>query len=191
MAGNRRNRGDRRDAIVDAALELFAERGYRGATLAAIAQRAGLTQQGLLHYFPSKEKLLVEVLRLRDERDVEALSHGTDSVSLDGLATLVDLNAQRRGMVQSYTVLSADSVTEEHPAREYFQDRYRRFRRRLAATIRAEHGDALPEGLDADRAAALVIAMMDGLQLQWLLSDEELDMPGLFRTFLGLLGRQG
>lgn len=187
MAGSRRTRGDRRDEILDAALELFAERGYRGATLAAIAHRAGLTQQGLLHYFPSKERLLVEVLRLRDERDVEALSDGTSVVSLDALATLVELNTARRGIVQSYTVLSADSVTEDHPAREFFQERYRRFRGRLAATVRAECGEELPGGLDPEQAAALIIAMMDGLQLQWLLSEEDLNMADLFRRFLDVL----
>ena len=187
MAGSRRGREDRRDAILEAALELFAERGYRGATLAAIARRAGLTQQGLLHYFPSKENLLAEVLRLRDDRDVEALSHGDAPLSLDGLATLVELNAERRGIVQSYAVLSADSVTEDHPAREFFQQRYRRFRRRLAGTLREQYGERLGGDLDPERAATLVIAMMDGLQLQWLLSEEELDMPDLFRRFLGLL----
>ena len=53
---------ERRAEIVRAALEVIAERGYRGASLAAVAERVGLTQQGLLHHFPTKEALLVAVM---------------------------------------------------------------------------------------------------------------------------------
>ena len=48
-AGRSRNR---REEILRAALDVFAERGYRGASLALVAERVGLTQQGLLHYAP-------------------------------------------------------------------------------------------------------------------------------------------
>ncbi|HZE38593.1 MAG TPA: TetR/AcrR family transcriptional regulator [Stackebrandtia sp.] len=186
----RRSRGDERRAeILDAALETFAEKGFRGASLAAIAERVGLTQQGLLHYFPSKEELLVEVLKLRDERDTDALGDNADgsTMSLNALSTLVEVNAGRRGIVQSFTVLSADSVTDDHPARDYFVDRYRRVRRKFAAVVAAECGDQLPSGMDPEQAATLIIAVMDGLQLQWLLSDGEVDMPALFRHFVALL----
>jgi TetR/AcrR family transcriptional regulator len=44
-----------RDAILDAALEVFSLHGYRGATLDQIAEVAGLSKPNLLYYFPSKE----------------------------------------------------------------------------------------------------------------------------------------
>lgn len=176
---------ERRQDILEAALALFAERGYRGASLATIAEKVGLTQQGLLHYFPSKERLLAEVLRLRDERDMATL--GSARPTLDALARIVALNEERRGMVQSYTVLSADSVTEGHPAREFFSERYDRLRAELAAMVRDELGFSLRAGLTPETAATLLIAVMDGLQLQWLLSDEQVEMAGAFRGMLGLL----
>lgn len=185
-AGRSRNR---REDILRAALDVFAERGYRGTSLAAVAERVGLTQQGLLHYFSSKEKLLVEVLRLRDELDHGRF--GTDAASnpkrLDQLAELVAYNATRPGIVQSFTVLSAESVTEDHPARPYFAERYPATRRGTAEAVRAELGDELPAGLTPQQAAALLVAVMDGLQLQWLLDPDEIDMPALFRAFVALL----
>lgn len=48
--------------ILDVAIELFRERGYRGCTLAQIAARTGIVQSGLLHHFGSKERLLQEAL---------------------------------------------------------------------------------------------------------------------------------
>jgi AcrR family transcriptional regulator len=69
-AMNARTRSEERRAeIVRAALEVIAERGYRGASLAAVAERVGLTQQGLLHHFPTKDALLVAVLEERDKWD--------------------------------------------------------------------------------------------------------------------------
>jgi AcrR family transcriptional regulator len=61
----------RREDILEAANHAFAARGYRGASLANIAESVGLSQPGLLHHLPSKEDLLWEVLRVRHERDLE------------------------------------------------------------------------------------------------------------------------
>lgn len=44
-----------REAILEAALGIFAQAGFRGATLDAIAAKAGLSKPNLLYYFPSKE----------------------------------------------------------------------------------------------------------------------------------------
>lgn len=44
-----------REVILDAALEVFSQHGFRGATLDQIAEVAGLSKPNLLYYFPSKE----------------------------------------------------------------------------------------------------------------------------------------
>ncbi|MEU5261790.1 TetR/AcrR family transcriptional regulator [Amycolatopsis sp. NPDC021455] len=182
---------DRRASIVRAAFEVIAERGYRGTSLAAVADRVGLTQQGLMHYFPTKEDLLTAVLETRDEWDLLHFGHappGEESaMTVNQLADLVDYNATRPGIVQTYTVLSADSVTEDHPARKYFHDRYTRVRAGMTEMLE-RHRDELPPGTTPEQLAPIAIAVLDGLQLQWLLDPEEVDMPAGFRTFLTLLG---
>ena len=177
---------ERRAEIVRAALEVIAERGYRGASLAAVAERVGLTQQGLLHYFPTKDALLVAALEERDEWD--AVPNG--SRRFDPPTSLVEYNAMRPGIIPTFWALLGESVTEGHPAREYFTDRYRRVRENMAAVLRAEYGDRLPNGLTPERTAPLLVAVMDGLQYQWLLDPETVDMPGAFRDFLSLLGER-
>ncbi|MFD7403630.1 TetR/AcrR family transcriptional regulator [Streptomyces sp. NPDC059866] len=177
---------ERRAEIVRAALEVIAERGYRGASLAAVAERVGLTQQGLLHYFPTKNALLVAVLEERDQWD--AVPDTTWRADL--LASLVEYNAMRPGIVQTFSALLGESVTEGHPARAYFTERYRRVRESMACILRTEYGDRLPNGLTPERTAPLLVAVMDGLQYQWLLDPESVDMPGAFRDFLTLLGEE-
>jgi len=51
-----------RMAILDAALAVFSQAGFRGATLDQIARTAGLSKPNLLYYFPSKEAIHVELL---------------------------------------------------------------------------------------------------------------------------------
>ncbi len=169
-------------------MELISERGYRRTSLAAVAERAGLTQQGLLHHFPTKELLLVGVLETRDRWDLASAAAAAGTRHTDTLAQLVDYNATRPGLVRTYTVLAADSVTEDHPARAFFEGRFRAVRAAMAEVLRTECGDTLPGGLTPERAAPLLAAVMDGLQLQWLLDPEDVEMPTAFRDFLALLG---
>ncbi|MEV2276401.1 TetR/AcrR family transcriptional regulator [Nocardiopsis sp. NPDC049922] len=180
-APTRRGRGrppatGRRDEILDAALAEFAESGVQGTSLAAVARRVGLSQQGVLHHFPSREALLIAALARRDEVDVRELD------GLDETAAVVELaerNARRPEVVRLHSLLTAEGLTGDHPASDYVRDRYARVREQLARTLRAEHGDRLPSGATPDQAAALLTAAMDGIQLQWLYDPDSVDMPAL------------
>jgi len=48
---------EKQDRILDAALEVFSNHGYRGATIDQIAEAAGMSKPNLLYYFPSKERI--------------------------------------------------------------------------------------------------------------------------------------
>ncbi|GGU85433.1 TetR family transcriptional regulator [Streptomyces litmocidini] len=181
---------ERRADILRAALEVIAERGYRGATLGSVAERVGLTQQGLLHYYPTKEALLVAVLEERDRWDTSG-GRDREGWRLDLLESLVEYNAMRAGIVQTFSALLGESVTDGHPAREFFTERYAQVRANMADVLRLEFGERLPGGLTPERAAPLLTAVMDGLQYQWLLDPAAVDMPGAFRDFLRLLHGSG
>ena len=59
---------DTRQRLLDIAEQLFAERGFYGVSIAAIASEVGFTKQGLLHYFNSKEKLYGAIVqRISDD----------------------------------------------------------------------------------------------------------------------------
>lgn len=179
---------DRKTEIIQAALEVISERGYRGASLAAVAERVGLTQQGLLHYFPTKEALLIAVLEIRDQWDMASAALAGSTVwPMEMLINLVEYNSTRPGIVQVFTVLAGDSVTEGHPAKAYFKDRYRWVRENAVESLRAEYGDVLPGGLTPEQAGPLLVAVMDGLQVQWLHDPESVDMTRSMRDFARLL----
>ena len=56
--------GDRRAAILDAAREQFAEKGYDGASVRGIARRADVDPALVHHYFGSKEQVFVAAMEL-------------------------------------------------------------------------------------------------------------------------------
>jgi AcrR family transcriptional regulator len=53
-----------RERLLDAAAKVFRDKGYAGARLSDIAERAGMHTPGVYYYFPSKEELVAEVLRV-------------------------------------------------------------------------------------------------------------------------------
>ncbi|NUT09511.1 MAG: TetR/AcrR family transcriptional regulator [Nonomuraea sp.] len=177
----------RKERILAAALLEFAENGYRGASLARIAERVELSQAGLLHHFRSKDLLLVAVLDYRDELDKRRFGPDRES-GVDALRTLadvVDYNARVPGLVQLFSVISGEVVTPGHPGHAWARRRYRRLRADVAAALRrgVERGE-FREGLDAEAHADRLIAMMDGLQTQWLIDPDRVDMAAIFRGYV-------
>ena len=95
---------DTRQRLLDIAEQLFAERGFYGVSIAAIASEVGFTKQGLLHYFNSKEKLYGAIVqRISDDfqdHQREALQASEDPAERLGkfyaaLAEPTETNVQR------------------------------------------------------------------------------------------------
>ncbi len=58
---------DRPQEILDAALKVFAERGYRNTRLEDVGEAAGVTKGAIYHYFANKEELLLRAIEHRRE----------------------------------------------------------------------------------------------------------------------------
>lgn len=172
---------ERRRQIIEVTTRLIAERGFWGLSMQDVADGCTLTVPGLLHHVGSKDNLLIAVLEHRDEMDARTLAgelglpagrHWTEGhgVTLRQVcAALVRRNAGQPEIVRLFAVLEAESLAPGHPAHDYFRTRQRRTLQTLAAI--APGGDEARFEL-----AAQVIAMMDGLQIQWLRAPETVDL---------------
>jgi AcrR family transcriptional regulator len=170
----------RREDILKAGLVTFGSKGFKAGSLADVAEQVGITQAGVLHHFGSKDQLLLEVLDYRDAADVENLEGKHIPGGLDlfrHLVTTAALNASRPGIVQAYAVLSAESVTDGHPAKEWFRHRYEQLRIEVTQALEIVCAkDDPPASESIDDAAAAILAVMDGLQVQWLLEPDAVDL---------------
>ncbi|MFI7131469.1 TetR/AcrR family transcriptional regulator [Nonomuraea sp. NPDC050153] len=182
---NRRPPGVRREEILRVATEMFGDSGYRGVSLADIAARVGISQPGLIHHFKNKEELLLAALERRDEDSRDHMDAMFQELSVtDALISLCRHNVEDPTAMRLYAVESAESIEPGHPAREFFLRRYARVRERVAERIRRDQElRRLPATLDPHVLAGEMIAVMDGLQIQWLL-DPTMDLPGRMAAYL-------
>ncbi|WP_019928005.1 TetR/AcrR family transcriptional regulator [Nocardia sp. BMG111209] len=183
-----RPHGGRREEILRAALDMIAERGYRGTSLDAVAEAVGLTRQGVLHYFPGKQQLLAAIL----ERTVEVgrgdlPPHRLQADVPGQLAAVVAHNRAHPAFAQAYSVLMAESATAGHPARDVFRQHYRQVLDEMTRGYTERWGERLPSGLTPHAAAVAVLALLDGMQQQWLLDRDRTGDPEIMRAVLTVL----
>ena len=173
--GPYRKTAARQQEILDAALAVFGRSGYRSGSIREIAEAVGMSQAGLLHHFESKDALLTAVLRHRDERSRPLFSHAR---GIEFLVSVVEaFRVTERGTAELYCVLSAEATAPGHPAHDYFTDRYNWLRSVLVdAFERMASAGQLRAGVEPAAAARSTVAVMDGLQLQWLLDQDSVDM---------------
>jgi AcrR family transcriptional regulator len=177
----------RKAEIVDAAAHIFAESGYRGGSLRQIARDLDLSFTSVKHHFGSKENLLIAVLEANDELQAESLTSEWGTLSfVDSAMELARRNMEKPESLRLLAVLAAEASSPEHPAHDWFLDRYQRIRARVAEGIAAD--DRLSAVIDPASAAAALVSFWDGLQLQWLI-DPGFDMLEKMRVgFEGILG---
>ncbi|MFE6081133.1 TetR family transcriptional regulator [Streptomyces virginiae] len=183
----------RRQKILDTAVEHFAQWGFNASSLTRIAADCGITQGGLLHHFRGKEDLLLSVLAQSERHDVERLFSEPAASVAAHFATVVDLaadNERRPGIVRMFNTLVGESGNPEHPAHAYFTRRYTRV---LAYTVDlleagVARGELRPD-TDCEAVGREILAVMDGLQIQWVLTPDTVDMPARLRGFLDRLLR--
>lgn len=165
----------RRASIIQAALEIFGQSGYSGSSLRQVAEVVGMTEAGILHHFGSKGNLLIEVLQTRDDKSSEFIPPDiVDPLAfVTGWLRLVEYNVSQPGIVELYTKLSAEATAVDHPAHKHFMDRYKYvsgFNVGYFDLLR-QHG-MLSSSVSSRVLSVSLIAISDGLQIQWLLDPE-------------------
>jgi AcrR family transcriptional regulator len=167
----------RRQQILREALAAYAESDSTGPSLRSIAARVGLSERGLLHYFPARDELLVAILAERDA--VDSATFDPDG-PVDDLAAVATHSAKTPGLVRLFLEMAAAAPDPDHAAHGFFSRRYRELRDTVARKFRRSTTDTPPSeppAVDPDFAARILIAASDGLQTQWLL-DPSIDLAG-------------
>lgn len=184
---NRRGR-ERRVKLIETALHAFAFRGFRGVSLATIADEAGISEPGLIHHFPTKADLLLAVIAHYEAETGEHLRtamENSDGSFASALLATAARHEQDPTFIRLFTVLVAESVNPEHPTHEWAVTRYEHVRRSIADGVKDDQENGrFRSDLDPELAARQIIAMFDGIQLQYLLAGGELDLVSPLRALL-------
>ncbi len=155
-----------RDAVIDAALNLFRINGYHNTSMADISSACGLLKGSIYHYFPGKKELALAALDrvIADTR--EKLFRPALDVSLPAKARLDNLAARierffigrQGGCVMGNLALEiGDSIPEfQKRIRTYFND----WKQALAALLAERHGAGRADELAEDIVARVQGAIM-------------------------------
>ena len=167
------------EQIRDGAQRVFLERGFAGASTDAIAAEAGVSKQTIYAYYPSKEKLLADVLRHLIHEDPQNLPAAVEELSLDTpgeLRRALDSMAQGligRLMQPDYLALTR-VVISETPRLPQVGSLFRsavpeRALGNVARILESAQNNGVIEQVDTDAAsrmfmgALLTYAILDGL----------------------------
>jgi AcrR family transcriptional regulator len=181
---------ERRRQIVDAAFEAFAESGFNGASMRDIAVRAGLSHTGLMHHFPDKIGLLEAVLDKHISQTAQTfdLENNDGETFVRNMVRIMERNVTIPGLVALYCTVAAEAATSTHPAHGYFAQWFATVRARIAEAFADLDARGLftGHGMTPELAAVHVAAVSDGLQLQWIVAPDQVDLPGGVRSLLSV-----
>lgn len=173
----------RRQEILRSALKVFEREGNAGTTMRSVAEESGLSLAGLIHYFPSRDALLTEVLRTLDESFAEEfLGRAEELGAGELLARAMETHEANPVRVWLYLTLLAATRNPDHPAVPWFRDRFEKFRAAIALDVNNRKArDEISAQVDAGYVARALLAAADGIQNQWL-HDRSIDMGAHIRT---------
>ena len=185
-------REERRDQILDAASEVFSEKGFQKARIDDIVEKSGLSKGALYWYFKSKDDIVIgifERLFSREARDLEALLSSGGSAS-DRLLQYTDRVTQDVKHVLRFASMAYEFISLAF-RNKYFKKAFKHYLR--------EHMDILvpitQEGIDSgefraidpQEAAIAVAALFEGTLALWVYDDELVDPEHHIRTSVQFL----
>lgn len=176
----------RKKEILDHAVELLARKGFRGTPIAEIAGSVGMTHPGLLYYFGSKERLLLEVVAERDRAEMSAFRRflDRDGATVASLRDVAGFIVDAANLTRLFAVLGTENFDVDDPLHDFFVDRYARARGLVAdALVAAKRRGEAAEDLDVTQTALEVVSVLMGLELQWLMDPDAIDLIGVVDAY--------
>ena len=162
-----------RERLVSTAMRLFLEKGYGATSIAEILAAAGANSGSLYHFFPTKQDLLIEVLRrYRDGIYPMLLAPAWDGVE-DPIARVFALLARyRSALAQTECLygcpigsLALEIHEPDPPVREMLSANFDGWIDAVEACFGAA-GERLPAGCDRRGLAVLTLNVMEGGVMQ-------------------------
>jgi AcrR family transcriptional regulator len=157
-----------RERILEAATELFAQKGYAGAGVDQLAARSGIAKTAIYYHFGNKEGLLAAALERAASSWIEGIVQvsrqaGDWSARLDaGLAGMRALLEEKPWIFKLLQILALEVAEEKPEIREMLQSILRRAREAIVAGMQDALGVAVP---DAETVASVILALLDGISL--------------------------
>lgn len=164
---------EKRDKIFQASMEVFAEKGYEGASTNDIIKRAGISKGILFHYFGNKENLYLYVLDKTLDSAIEKITAGYSMAPPDLFERITATGMLKLKFALEeplvYKLIFVTFVNTPQSIREAVQERYKRLYE-IALPMLFDGLDLshIRNGVDHNKAIEVVVLFMEGLQAKYI-----------------------
>ena len=177
------------DLILSQAARLFSDKGFNKTSFDSVAKAANMTLAGLTYHFPRKIDLLLAVLERRDAQVVPRDFDATDQSRRDIFILLVTMMERDLGegadLTRLFLILSAEATSDTHPAHAWFQKRHAFVLDQLTSTLKTMQSESrIQPDCDCAQTALSILAMMEGLQRWWLITQDVAAVLEAFESYI-------
>ena len=189
-AYRRKSAAERRRELIDAGIACLGEGGMSGFTIDRIRRRAGVSRGLINHHFRSKDDLLLQIYAQMTEHLLVETEQGTPR---EFLRAIIDFNFDERTFntsnLRAWLAVWGE-IASNRALFDLHRRRYAGYQSRIAAALRAV---ATERGLDVEarQLARQLIALIDGLWLEYCLHAEEFTLPMARQDCYDLLRARG
>lgn len=167
--------------LTTAAFELFVVRGYHATSLEAISSKAGLTKGAVYFYFGSKENLIINMFKILEENIVAPLSQAVQEGE-DYEASIIryihrgaNFGAERPHELLFMIKIAIEFAHQEGPISIAIKALYDKIYAALEKVLKkAQEQGSLSQELEPRAFASMVVAVHDGMMLEWHLRGTEI-----------------
>jgi AcrR family transcriptional regulator len=157
----------------------------------AIADRAGISDAGVLYHFSTKRELFVAVVDVFTELQADTfreLSEPGGFAAIRNLAGWGAVMEARPDLLAVQIVLSAEAIAPDAELHAYWASRHTALLELLAGLFREaiKRGEVRPD-IDPEFEASALCAHLDGARLQWFYSDQRASVARSFEKYVALL----
>ena len=189
----RAERGDKRDALLRAAIETFAARGYFNAQVADVARTAGVAAGTVYLYFRGKDDLLISIF---EKTMKEAIAAGRESIAaledpLAQLKTIARLHLDRMSRDRNLAVVFQVELRQSTKFMERFSATYLRDYLGIIRDViaKGQATGAFRRDVNPTLAAKLLFGMLDEMATNWILSKRRYSLASEAETIVDLFVR--
>jgi AcrR family transcriptional regulator len=183
---------DRRQRILDAALDVFSVKGYRDTAVDDIAHRSETSKGGVYFHFPGKDAIFLALL----DRTADRLAAKIEGAAAGQDDAIGRADAALRAVITTFSThrsLARLLMVEALGAGREFHQRMARIRDDFAAVVTRHLDQAVAEGtipaVDTEVAGRAWFGAVNELVTQWVLSEDPRSLDEIYAALVPLLLR--
>lgn len=173
-----------RRRILDAAEELFAEKGFDKTSFVDISSRSGISRGSIPWHFKNKDGLLIAVLERYNQRFL-SVEQFSERPALSEILDQYELLARDSRSRLMFAILN-EAMAAGSEIHDEYRGHYQQQRRRVGHWLKIM---GMSSAKERAALATVIIGAISGITMQWQIDPDEVDLGAAFKALSELVGK--